>query len=47
MSEFLPISGLGTKRNGTEMWQKDTDKNQLKTGVQIWRVDNDIYLQWE
>jgi putative ABC transport system permease protein len=41
MSEFLPISGLGTKRNGTEMWEKDTDKNQLKTGVQIWRVDNE------
>jgi putative ABC transport system permease protein len=41
MSEYLPISGLGSKRNGTEMWENGTDKNQLKTSVQLWRVDNE------
>jgi len=41
MSEFLPISGLGVKRNATEMWENGKDKNELKAGVQIWRVDNE------
>ncbi len=41
MSEYLPVSGSGVKRNGTEMWEKDKDKNLLKTGVQIWDVDNE------
>ena len=41
MSEYLPVSGSGVKRNGTEMWEKDKNKNLLKTGVQIWDVDHE------
>jgi putative ABC transport system permease protein len=41
MSDYLPVNGLGTKRNGNEMWENGTDKNQLKTSVQVWKVDNE------
>ncbi|MEO8402984.1 MAG: ABC transporter permease [Chitinophagaceae bacterium] len=41
MSDYLPVSGLGSKRNATEMWEKDKDKNALKTAIQIWQVDNE------
>jgi putative ABC transport system permease protein len=41
MSEYLPISGSGIKRNGSEMWEIGKDKNELRTSVQVWRVDNE------
>lgn len=43
-SDFLPIAGGGTKRNGNTFWEVGKDKNNDQVILQMWEVDHD-YLQ--
>jgi len=44
VSDFLPISGGGSKRNGNTFWEVGKDKNNDYVTFQMWQVDHD-YIQ--
>ncbi|MBK7872125.1 MAG: ABC transporter permease [Saprospiraceae bacterium] len=41
VSDYLPIVGAGTKRNGNTFWEEGKDPQENQVSLQIWRVDHD------
>ncbi len=41
VSDFLPITGAGTKRNGNTFWELGKDKNLDDVIIQKWDIDHD------
>jgi putative ABC transport system permease protein len=41
ISDYLPITGSGTKRNGNTFWEVGKDKNADQVVLQKWEVDHD------
>lgn len=41
VTDYLPIVGNDTKRNGNQFWEDGKDKNDRYVNLQIWRVDED------